>query len=108
MIPDVIELAAAAMDPEAFATELDDVEPWQHASRRSDARDRARRLADAGLLAVSPPPRIPAATVAGVELDDAPLICEAGGCTRHPGHDGAHKKRDGAVTRRWHEGEVAR
>lgn len=61
----------------------------------------------AGWTPLRPPPRVPA-TVAGVELDDAPLICEADGCTRHPGHDGAHRVRDGAVTRRWKTGEVTR
>jgi hypothetical protein len=47
---DVIEQAAAAMDPEAFATEMDADEPWQHGGRRMKARENASRLASADLI----------------------------------------------------------
>lgn len=75
------------------------------ASVRDRYRGWAARLADAGVLAVSPPPPLPPAGDP-TDPDLAPLVCGVDGCNRGPGHEGAHKTSKGRLTRTWKAGRT--
>lgn len=125
---DVIERTARALF-DIHVAEIGSGLEWDSplmALQRDNYRAWAGRLADAGVLAVSPPPTPGRAAGEGLrglregdaarlaailppagdpaDPDLAPLVCGVDGCNRGSGHEGAHKTSKGRLTRTWKAG----